>query len=599
MPTSRVTAVVVTWNRRDLIVECLDAVLGQSRPPSRVVVVDNASTDGSADLVADRYPSVEIVRTATNVGGAGGFALGLATAVQEDCDAVWLFDDDTIPTPGALAALVTARDSYAVEAGGEPALAPPALVASRVEWTDGREHPMNTPRANPFATRGERAAADAVGCVPVRTASFVSILLDAARVREVGLPVAAYFLWNDDFEFTARLLRGRRGLHCPASVVVHKTRTFGDIGVDPGERFYFEVRNKLWAFTRSRALAPRERLVYAGSTVRRWAATFVGSSRRGVLARGLARGLRDGIRAPRETREVIGGLGPRRGPAGQPCPDPAAAEPFSVLLPVYAGDDPDAFEASLRSVTQSQTLRPAEVVVVRDGPVPAALESRIHDLVGALGTPVHVVPLAHNVGLGRALAAGLAACAHDIVARQDADDISLPDRFGVEVPLVCAGWDVVGSALVEFDGTSDREGIERVPPLRPASILRDARFAQPVFHPTLVYRRSVVERAGGYEDLPLLEDYWLVARMILAGARIINVPEPLVRYRVSEGAYARRGGRALLRSEIELQRRFHRAGFTTTPELVRNLAVRGTYRLVPERVRRAAYGRILAQRGHR
>ena len=72
-------------------------------------------------------------------------------------------------------------------------------------------------------------------------------------VRERGLPVADYFLWNDDFEYSTRLIRGNVGLYCPDSVVVHKTKVFGSTDADPGERFFYEVRNKVWMFTRSPA----------------------------------------------------------------------------------------------------------------------------------------------------------------------------------------------------------------------------------------------------------------------------------------------------------------------------------------------------------
>ena len=92
--------------------------------------------------------------------------------------------------------------------------------------------------------------------MPVRSASFVSLLVDSEAVRAVGLPEADFFLWNDDFEFSTRLLRDRVGLYCPASVVEHRTKAFGSTDLDPGDRFYFEVRNKVWTFTRSRRSAP-------------------------------------------------------------------------------------------------------------------------------------------------------------------------------------------------------------------------------------------------------------------------------------------------------------------------------------------------------
>ncbi len=305
----RVVAVIVTWNRRELLAEALRATLGQTRAPDRVLVVDNASTDGTDQLLREDFAGVDVVRTMHNCGGAGGFALGIRTALEAVPDPlVWLLDDDTVPEPSALAELIDARTAYGVP--------PPALVASRVLWTDGRDHPMNTPRQRPWPGRQARERAAAAGCVPIRSASFVSVLVDSSVVRARGLPLADYFLWNDDFEFTTRLIRGNAGLSCPTSVVVHKTRTFASTDVDPGERFYFEVRNKVWLFTRSRGLNPLEKVGYAGRTALRWASTVVRSDDRATLLRCLARGVVRGIAAgPRPTDDVlaestdVGGVG--------------------------------------------------------------------------------------------------------------------------------------------------------------------------------------------------------------------------------------------------------------------------------------------------
>jgi rhamnopyranosyl-N-acetylglucosaminyl-diphospho-decaprenol beta-1,3/1,4-galactofuranosyltransferase len=295
----RVVVVVVTFERLALLRESLAAIGAQTRPPDVVVVVDNASSDGTSDAVTVEHPDADLVRLGRNTGGAGGFAVGIDRAVtRHRADLVWVMDDDTVPEPSALAALLDTR----VRAPG-PA---PALVASRVVWDDGRDHPMNTPRPYPLTGPGRRRAAAAVGCVPVRSASFVSVLLDADAVRAVGPPIADYFLWNDDFEFTTRLLRGRVGLWCPASVVVHRTRRFGATDVDPGPRFYYEVRNKVWLFTRSPGLNPLERVLYLLSSLLRWARTVRGSADRRQLARAAARGWRDGVRTrPRPNDEVL------------------------------------------------------------------------------------------------------------------------------------------------------------------------------------------------------------------------------------------------------------------------------------------------------
>jgi rhamnopyranosyl-N-acetylglucosaminyl-diphospho-decaprenol beta-1,3/1,4-galactofuranosyltransferase len=319
----RVTSVVVTYNRRDLLLESLAAVLAQSRAPDSVIVVDNASQDGTAAAVRAAFPSVHLAELRRNSGGAGGFAGGMALALADGADLIWLMDDDTVPEPGALSALLAARDRMTAQpaGAGRPAAAarPPALVASQVLWTDGREHPMNTPRRKPFAARAEVRAAAAVGCVPIRSASFVSILVDAGECRRRGLPRADYFLWNDDFEFTTRLLRGNTGLLCPASVVVHKTKTFGSIDVDPGDRFFYEVRNKIWMFRDRAPLAPLERLAYGGSTVRRWARTFARSHDRRTLRQSLARGAAAGVRTrPRPNDEVLAEAGLLVPARGQP-----------------------------------------------------------------------------------------------------------------------------------------------------------------------------------------------------------------------------------------------------------------------------------------
>lgn len=272
--------------------------------------------------------------------------------------------------------------------------------------------------------------------------------------------------------------------------------------------------------------------------------------------------------------------------------------PFSLLLPVWAGDDPGQLSRSFASAVDDQLLRPDEVVVVRDGPVPADLQAVLDALPRRSSPPVRLVTLPTNVGLARALTAGLAACTHDIVARQDADDVAVPERFAAQIPAVDAGLDLVGSGLSEF--VDDEEVLvgRRVPPLTGQAIRAYAPFHSPFNHPTVVYRRSAVEAAGGYQNVGTMEDYWLFVRMLQAGARVGNLPEPLVKYRIGAGAYRRRGGLKLLRTELRLQVLMRRVGFTSRAQFLRNVAVRGTYRLLPEAVRRLSY-RSLIQRGFR
>lgn len=297
----RVVAVVVAYNRSELLQEVLDALQIQELPAAATVVIDNASTDDSAERARSHTLATDVVTLTRNTGGAGGFAAGIARALDtHNADWVWVMDDDTIPTPQALAELLgaAAQDSSVVMAG------------SRVVWTNGQEHPMNTPRRKPFAGRGEREAAQGRGVLPVRSSSFVSMLVRADVIIQRGLPITDYFIWNDDFEYSTRILRRNRGIFVPRSVVVHKTLKLGSTDVDPGERFYYEVRNKLWMLRFSHSLNPGEKLLYGASSIRRWLRTVARSKNRAVLRHSFWRGWRDGWRTkPRPNSVALGGFG--------------------------------------------------------------------------------------------------------------------------------------------------------------------------------------------------------------------------------------------------------------------------------------------------
>ncbi|MGR4009519.1 glycosyltransferase [Leucobacter sp. 1207-22] len=306
----KVAAVLVAYNRRDLLREALEGLAAQERPVDRLIVVDNASDDGSPEVAEAMLESwgerARLIRLDANTGGAGGFAVGIAAAVLDaEVDWVWVMDDDTVPGPQALSGALRAHEKY--RATGPDNL---AVMGSRVVWTDGNDHPMNTPKAKIGADRNERQRAASAGGMEIRSISFVSAFLRAERVRELGLPIADYFLWNDDFEFSARLLRDARGLYVPDSVVTHKTVKRGSSDQDPGPRFFFEVRNKLWVFRCSRALTPWENLMYTAATVRRWYRTFKASEERAQLRDCLKRGWKDGWGTnPRATRLVLRDVG--------------------------------------------------------------------------------------------------------------------------------------------------------------------------------------------------------------------------------------------------------------------------------------------------
>ena len=238
----------------------------------------------------------DVVHLRRNVGGAGGFAAGIARAiVRHDADWVWVMDDDTIPRPGALGALLASLEASPVRL---------SVLSSRAVWTDGRDHPMNTQRTRRGAGAQEKRDAARAGGRPIRTASYVSALLNAQDVRRLGLPYADYFIWSDDFEHTGRLLRHGRGLHVPGSIVEHRTVQFGNAQANPGSRFYYDVRNRLWALLRTSSFTPLERVLHGGATGLGWVRLLARhrGDLFGVGLRGLLSALR---RGPRPSAAVL------------------------------------------------------------------------------------------------------------------------------------------------------------------------------------------------------------------------------------------------------------------------------------------------------
>lgn len=298
-----VVAVVVAYNRADLLSDCLDGLAAQERPLDAVVVIDNASTDDSGARARSHPIGADVHTLSRNTGGAGGFAAGLAVALQRhDADWVWLMDDDTVPTAGALRGLEDAAARYP----GDSLV----VMSSTAVWTDGRIHPMNTPRERLGASRQERADARAVGATAIRTASFVAFLAQGQACRAAGLPWADYFIWGDDTEYSARLLRHARGVQVRGSVVEHRTKQYGSWQAEPGPRFFNDVRNKIWGLWRTSSFHPVERVLYGIAVLKGWVGTVLRSAHRRELL-GLARkGLIEGLgRRPRPTPEVLGGLG--------------------------------------------------------------------------------------------------------------------------------------------------------------------------------------------------------------------------------------------------------------------------------------------------
>ncbi|MDO4706817.1 MAG: glycosyltransferase [Porphyromonadaceae bacterium] len=257
---------------------------------------------------------------------------------------------------------------------------------------------------------------------------------------------------------------------------------------------------------------------------------------------------------------------------------------FSVLMAVYHADNPIFFDQSLRSVF-AQTLPPSQVVLVCDGVLPDRLEHVIQKYIDEYSGELQVVRTSspRNEGLGKALALGLSHCKYSLVARMDSDDISMPHRFERQIGYMVQHpeVDMLSCTIVEFADTPERPIGYRRFKTSHEYLSRQARCRNPINHPAVVFRRERIQQAGGYIHFPLLEDYHLIARLLMNGGRLASLRDPLLYFRVAQATYERRRGWHYLRSEIELQRYFLRIGFVSPSRYLSNILIRIPVRILP------------------
>jgi glycosyltransferase involved in cell wall biosynthesis len=262
--------------------------------------------------------------------------------------------------------------------------------------------------------------------------------------------------------------------------------------------------------------------------------------------------------------------------------------PFSVLMSVYRGEKAPHFDRAMKSL-DNQTIPPTEIVIVQDGPLTESLLAIIKKWKKNL--PLRTTELSVNRGLGYALRAGLAECSHSLVARMDSDDICHPERFQKQLTFLYdhPKIDVAGSWISEFENDETNIYGSRKLPVNPHELSRYARKRNPLNHMTVMFRLQPVLNAGSYQSFPGFEDYHLWARMLLNDSRFANIPEYLVNVRAGSEMLKRRGGKTYARNELKLQKEFLRMGFINYAEFLRNVLIRYSVRLMPQKTRRHVY----------
>lgn len=264
-------------------------------------------------------------------------------------------------------------------------------------------------------------------------------------------------------------------------------------------------------------------------------------------------------------------------------------------MSIYHKENPTFLNQCLISIWIEQTLRPTQIVLVKDGVLTSELEQVILTWKEKLGEVLNIVALDTNVGLGKALNIGLEHCIYDWVFRMDTDDICVPERFKKQIDFILnnTNIDILGGQIIEFENQINDSQIIKSVPINHQDIVKYAKSRNPLNHMTVVFKKSAVQKVGGYRHAPLYEDYDLWVRLLLSQYQFANLSDILVYARAGNAMYERRGGLNYIKSEIQMQKRFYSLGFLTVFQMYKNLAMRLPVRLLPNSIRAFMYQVLL------
>lgn len=271
---------------------------------------------------------------------------------------------------------------------------------------------------------------------------------------------------------------------------------------------------------------------------------------------------------------------------------------FSILMSLYHKENPKFLDQCFESIWDSQTTKPTEIVLVLDGPIGEELTVCVQKWQSKIGSPLKVVPLPQNVGLGKALNEGLKQCSYNWVFRMDTDDICTSDRFEKQIKFIEQNSDVVlfGGQILEFDQNISDANVLKAVPTTYEKIKKFAQNRCPFNHMTVAYKRDVILTLGGYQHHLFMEDYNLWLRVIGNNYQVANLSDVILYARVGNGMHARRKGFKYIKSEkqlLDLKKQLKiQSPFYATIYFI----VRSTFRLMPANLLGKIYNTFLRKK---
>ncbi|WP_198951317.1 glycosyltransferase [Pigmentiphaga sp. NML080357] len=199
-----IAVVIVTHNRCELLGRCLEGLARQTVPPKAIYVVDNASTDATAQLLAGRTDlPLHVTRSAENLGGAGGFALGMKLAHEGGWDWIWMMDDDVVPQSDCAQQLVKCGElaMIAVRENLDGALVERSAIRFDLR------NPLVVRSKRSYVAQTYRVRSHMPAVLYVENVAFEGFMVHRSVVDAVGYPDARYFIFYDDVDYALRIRR--------------------------------------------------------------------------------------------------------------------------------------------------------------------------------------------------------------------------------------------------------------------------------------------------------------------------------------------------------------------------------------------------------
>ncbi|MDC9592797.1 glycosyltransferase [Xenorhabdus sp. IM139775] len=266
-------------------------------------------------------------------------------------------------------------------------------------------------------------------------------------------------------------------------------------------------------------------------------------------------------------------------------------EKFSVLISVYINDDPIFFKKALNSIYYEQTLKPSQIVIVGDGNLNESQLSVINKFSRRVGANiVNFYQLDENLGLANALNYGLKKCKFDLVARMDADDISLPERFHIQIKFMVENpnIDVCGSYINEINPYNEKLISTKKVPLSHEEIYTFGKKRSPMNHPSVIFKKEKILSLGGYPLFRKSQDFALWSLLLNSQSCFSNLDIVLLHMRCGKNLLQKRG-LFHLKQEIKVINFQRRIGFISRRELIYSIFIRSMFRLSPIFIRKYLY----------